>query len=512
MPPHPDDGSPFFQLARTVLQQAMFSLNIHVVEPERIIGHYDRVQYLLQILVQLSQTYHGEEMLVSWIQTCQQVSLSISEHLESIEEYGYDTGDEEDSVVPQRIIIEFEKTLTGGRPRVRLPWDTVTAYRKSNHSWSEIATLLALSPKTLLRYRQRDQYEDPNPYSTITDDNLDALTRRMISGTGGVVGLTFMQSLISDCGHKVQRRRIRASMARVDVLGNLERWAALIPRSVYSVKAPNSLWHMDGNLKLKDYGFVLHGAIDGYSRRIIYIECNTNNRAATVLDAFLHGVGSVEAVPRRVRADKGLENREVAVWMIMTNGTDRGSFITGRSVHNQRIERLWRDVNRWLTPFHLVFDFLRDNILYDIADEVDRFALILVYLPLLRRSLSQFSRVWNGHKIRTEGHRTPIQLYAQGNPESLWTPTSNAELEEYGIDWEGPVPHEEDEGLVVVEPPRNPLTEHDWEVLKQQVRDQLHPEVETLENNLMSPDFNYGADLYQEIRLWIEHRIAQYEN
>jgi hypothetical protein len=37
---HPDDGSPLFQLARTVLQQANFGLDIHIVEPERILSHY----------------------------------------------------------------------------------------------------------------------------------------------------------------------------------------------------------------------------------------------------------------------------------------------------------------------------------------------------------------------------------------------------------------------------------------------------------------------------------------
>lgn len=42
----------------------------------------------------------------------------------------------------------------------------------------------------------------------------------------------------------------------------------------------------------------------------------------------------------------GVENREVS-WFMLTH-PDRGPemipFITGRSVHNQRIERLWRDV------------------------------------------------------------------------------------------------------------------------------------------------------------------------
>ena len=109
-----------------------------------------------------------------------------------------------------------------------------------------------------------------------------------------------MCAILQDQGHKVIRRRVRESISRVDVLGNLQCWCNLIPRSVYSVRESNSLWHMNGNLKLREYEFVLHAAIDGYSRRIIYLEANVNNRASTVLNAFLRGVESVNAIPNRV--------------------------------------------------------------------------------------------------------------------------------------------------------------------------------------------------------------------
>jgi hypothetical protein len=299
-------------------------------------------------------------------------------------------------------------------------------------------------------------------------------------------------------------------MLRVDALGNLDRWSNLIPRSVYSVSGPNALWHMDGNLKLKDYGIVLHGAIDGYSRRVIYLEANHNNRGATVLQAFLQGVANVSTVPHRVRADKGKENREVCAWMLITNGVGKGAFITGRSVHNQRIERLWRDVNRWLTSFHIIFNYLRLNNYYDPDNDVDRLALIFVYLPIIRRNLSQFSRVWNNHKIRTENHRTPIQLYAHQNPQSLWMPTNEMELEQYGIDWDGPVPLEEEHEDPTIESPNMLLSDYDYDVLARHFQDQLYPAVQTPENNLMTPMANYGVDLYLEVQRWIGSRITLY--
>lgn len=64
-----------------------------------------------------------------------------------------------------------------------------------------------------------------------------------------------------------------------------------------------------------------------------------------MLDAFVEGVRRL-GLPRRVRADKGGENVQVATFMLQHPlcGTGMGCFITGRSVHNQRIERLWRDL------------------------------------------------------------------------------------------------------------------------------------------------------------------------
>lgn len=87
-------------------------------------------------------------------------------------------------------------------------------------------------------------------------------------------------------------------------------------------------------------GTVIHGGIDGSSRMIVFLKCNTNDKATTVLRLFQHSV-NMFGLPSCVLSDKGRENVMVALYMLNHPlcGPDRGSHI-GQSVHNQKMERL----------------------------------------------------------------------------------------------------------------------------------------------------------------------------
>ena len=81
-------------------------------------------------------------------------------------------------------------------------------------------------------------------------------------------------------------------------------------------------------------------------------------------------------LPSRVRYDRGGENVDVVEYIVTKRGTNGSSALVGRSVHNQRIERLWRDVYRdVLDLFYGIFMSMEDVGILDAINEIDIWCL-----------------------------------------------------------------------------------------------------------------------------------------
>ena len=284
--------------------------------------------------------------------------------------------------------------------------------REMKYSWEECAAVLMVSRTTLWR-RAQELGISRAAFSNISDTELDSVVER-IAHQAPSCGVIMVWGQLRSYGVNVPRRRVRESLLRVSPRGVQQRRTTTISRRTYSVPSSNALWHIDGQHSLVRWRIVIHGGIDGYSRKVVYLRASSNNRASTVLELFLHATRH-SGWPSRVRSDMGGENIEVARVMIAARGLGRSSHIAGKSVHNQRIERLWRDTFRCVSHiYYSMFYEMEDSCLLNPTNEIDLFCLQYVFIPRLNIQLEKFLDSWNNHPLRTENGLSPLQLWTRG--------------------------------------------------------------------------------------------------
>lgn len=190
---------------------------------------------------------------------------------------------------------------------------------------------------------------------------------------------------------------------------------------------------------------------------------------------------------------RGGENVGVKTIMENLQGENRGSFIAGRSVHNTRIERLWRDLYyAVIQSFYGLFYSMEESNILDPDSDVDIYALHCVYIPVINSCIEQFMEAYNHHPLRTGNNRSPYQIWTQGilsvqnrNQRGVLN-VLNAEPHEvnglYGHDPTEPAEMPSEENTVVL---------HDRSI-------QLDPEQLRLINGLLAENRTEGDDCYIE--------------
>ena len=192
-------------------------------------------------------------------------------------------------------------------------------------------------------------------YSSIA--HIVKFIHNQIRGSGKLHGYRWMSEKCRGHNLKCRKEDVRLILSILDPVGNLQRRKRRLLRRSYYAKGPNFIWHIDSYNKLRRYGICINGCVDGFSRRIIWMNAYlTASDPRVIAGYYMEAVQSIGGCPKFVRGDHGTENGHVRDIQRFLHIDDLGedvdsSYMAGPSTANQRIEYMWSYLRRECTDY-----------------------------------------------------------------------------------------------------------------------------------------------------------------
>ena len=217
-------------------------------------------------------------------------------------------------------------------------------------------------------------------------------------------------------GMRVPRLVVEMLLRELDPEGVSERRRHRLRRRIYYNPGPNFAWHCDGYDKLKPFGFPIHGCIDGWSRKIIWLYVTrSNNLPSSIAKYYLEAVMACNGCPIDLVTDLGTENGIMAgMHSFFRNDPNSHRYVP--SPRNQRIEGWWsflkkNQISWWIDFFN---DLIAAGIL-NLSDQLEKECIWFCFAGLLQKHLDETCEHWNTHYIRKSRHDT-----ISGRPSALY--------------------------------------------------------------------------------------------
>ncbi|XP_028416576.1 uncharacterized protein LOC114540653 [Dendronephthya gigantea] len=296
----------------------------------------------------------------------------------------------------------------------------ITAYFTKGHEYSRIVEMLEKEHNVTMSIRtlkNRLNEYGLKRRNTVYDEQL--VRQRIeeeLNGPGCMGGYRSVWHTLKLQGLQVPRDVVEQLVRELDPDGCSERKAKRLKRRRFRSPGPNYSWHADGYDKLKPYGFPIHGAIDGWSRKILWLKlCRSNNFPEIPASFFLECVAEQMGCPEKMRTDNGTENGIIAVMQCLFRD-DVNAHSYGKSTANQRIEGWWSYLRRNRSTWWInLFKDLVETGEFSPGNEVHMECLWFCFSGLIQQDLDVVREHWNTHTIRASSYDTisgkPNELY-----------------------------------------------------------------------------------------------------
>mmetsp|Transcript_7947 Transcript_7947/g.26094 ORF Transcript_7947/g.26094 Transcript_7947/m.26094 type:complete len:438 (-) Transcript_7947:173-1486(-) len=288
--------------------------------------------------------------------------------------------------------------------------------------------------RTLLR---RTAYSG---FTDISDDELIAELRDILSYHHANLGNTLATAALEDRGIHVQRERIRDALRRARTTSRNAPPRTLRKQYFNGVR-PDFVWCIDSNCKLAQlFKIYIHAAIDGFSRKCKFFWVSLRLDSGSLYQAFLEQTRNLGHLPRHIRLDRHKGWKGIASLVHALLGPRRPDWVYvgqdqylqddyvkvhtvqyGKSTQNTPVETQWRFTSdmtaKWYNEFYGMQERGELAECEDPNFAIDLWCLHRVYLRPIVTNLEAHYRIMN---LRHRRHSSKSPFHLAGPPNDIY--------------------------------------------------------------------------------------------
>ena len=244
------------------------------------------------------------------------------------------------------------------------------------------------------------------PWRATVEEVNDAVQKEL-DASGANLGYRRIWASLKRQKILVRKDDVRNAILELNAEGFQKRKRRKLVRRKNRNPDPNYVWHIDGHNKLKPFGFPVHGCIDGFPRKLIWLEVTSSNKVPEIISQYyLKAVKRLKGVPKKNKADDGTEHsltEPVHIYLRSLNddtGHALNSFSLVSSPVNQRIESYWSkflvDRPGWWKSF---FQDMVDLEIFDPSEPALLDCIRFCFMSILQKELTYIANEWNRHLL-----------------------------------------------------------------------------------------------------------------